>query len=96
MPISHLITRSLSNHSRAIRIPVYIGARIREMVRVSQRLEMEHGQQPKPDEIAAEMGESPAKIQGTSRCPWTNLTATRAVASSTISSRTKMRFSPKR
>jgi RNA polymerase primary sigma factor len=60
--IRQAVTCSLSNQSRVIRIPVYIGARIREMVRVSQRLEMEHDQQPTPDEIAAEMGESPHKI----------------------------------
>jgi RNA polymerase primary sigma factor len=68
--IRQAVIRSLSNHSRVIRIPVYIGARIREMVRVSQRLEMEHGQQPTPDEIAAEMDESPAKIDQMMR--WAN------------------------
>ena len=40
------------------------------MVRVSRRLEIEHGQQPTPDEIAAEMGESPAKIHQMMR--WAN------------------------
>lgn len=68
--IRQAVTRSLSNHSRVIRIPVYVGARIREMVRVSQRLEMEHGLQPTPDEVAAEMGESPAKIHQMMR--WAN------------------------
>jgi RNA polymerase primary sigma factor len=60
--IRQAVTRSLSNQSRVIRIPVYIGARIREMVRVAQRLEMAHGEQPTQDEIAAEMDESPHKI----------------------------------
>jgi RNA polymerase primary sigma factor len=60
--IRQAVTRSLSNQSRVIRIPVNIGARIREMVRVAQRLEMAHGEQPTQDEIAAEMVESPQKI----------------------------------
>jgi RNA polymerase primary sigma factor len=56
--IRQSITRSLSNHGRAIRIPVYLVERMRRMARVARRLEVELGRQPSPDETATEMGES--------------------------------------
>jgi RNA polymerase primary sigma factor len=40
-----------------------MGGRMREMAQVAQRLEKEHGQRPTPEEIAAEMKESPTKIR---------------------------------
>jgi RNA polymerase primary sigma factor len=61
--IRQAVTRSLSNHGRVIRIPVHTGDRIRRMAQVSQRLEMERGERPTPEEIAAEMGESLDKIR---------------------------------
>ncbi len=61
--IRQAVTRSLANQGRVIRIPVHMGGRMREMAQVAQRLEMEHGERPTPKEIAAEMSESPAKIQ---------------------------------
>ncbi len=61
--IRQAVTRSLSNHGRVIRIPVHTGDRIRKMSQVSQRLEMEHGRRPTPEDIAKAMDESPAKIR---------------------------------
>ena len=61
--IRQAVTRSLSNHGRVIRIPVHTGDRIRRMGQVSERLEMEHGRRPTPEEIATAMGESPDKIR---------------------------------
>lgn len=61
--IRQAVTRSLANQGRVIRIPVYMGGRIRKMAQTAQRLEQEHGQSPTPEEIAAEMGESSAKIR---------------------------------
>jgi RNA polymerase primary sigma factor len=61
--IRQAVTRSLSNHGRVIRIPVHTGARIRKMTQVAQRLEMEQGQRPTAEEIAAEMGETPEKVR---------------------------------
>ncbi len=61
--IRQAVTRSLANHGRVIRIPVHLGMRIREMSRVSRRLEMERGRNPSAEEIAAEMGESPPRIR---------------------------------
>jgi RNA polymerase primary sigma factor len=61
--IRQAVTRSLANQGRVIRIPVHMGGRMREMAQVAQRLETEHGQRPTPEEIAAEMKESPSKIR---------------------------------
>lgn len=61
--IRQAVTRSLANQGRVIRIPVHMGGRIREMAQVAQRLEMEKGQRPTPEEIAEEMDESPSKIR---------------------------------
>jgi RNA polymerase primary sigma factor len=61
--IRQAVTRSLSNHGRVIRIPVHTGDRIRKMGQVSQRLEMEYGRRPTPEEIATAMNESPHKIR---------------------------------
>jgi RNA polymerase primary sigma factor len=61
--IRQAVTRSLANQGRVIRIPVHMGGRMREMAQVAQRLEMEMGERPTPEEIATEMKESPAKIQ---------------------------------
>jgi RNA polymerase primary sigma factor len=61
--IRQAVTRALSNHGRIIRIPVHMNDRIRKMAQTTQRLEKEHGRWPTPEEIAAEMGESPVKIR---------------------------------
>ncbi len=61
--IRQAVTRSLANQGRVIRIPVHMGGRMREMAQVSQRLEMDKGLRPTPEEIAVEMNETPAKIQ---------------------------------
>jgi RNA polymerase primary sigma factor len=61
--IRQAVTRSLANQGRIIRIPVHTGTRMREMFKVAQRLEMEHGRRPTSNEIAVEMDESPAKIR---------------------------------
>jgi RNA polymerase primary sigma factor len=61
--IRQAVTRSLANQGRVIRIPVHMGGRMREMAQVAQRLEMERGVRPTPEEIAEAMNESPAKIR---------------------------------
>jgi RNA polymerase primary sigma factor len=61
--IRQAVTRSLANQGRVIRIPVHMGGRMREMAQVGQRLEAENGQRPTPEEIAAAMNETPAKIR---------------------------------
>jgi RNA polymerase primary sigma factor len=61
--IRQSVVRSLANHGRVIRIPVHTGDRIRRMFKTAQRLEKVNGEWPTPDEIAAEMKESPKKIR---------------------------------
>jgi RNA polymerase primary sigma factor len=61
--IRQAVTRSLANQGRVIRIPVHMGGRMREMAQIAQRLEMENGQRPTPEEIADAMNESPTKIR---------------------------------
>jgi RNA polymerase primary sigma factor len=61
--IRQSVTRSLANQGRVIRIPVHTGDRIRRMFKTAQRLEKEKGERPTPEEIAAQLGESPAKIR---------------------------------
>jgi RNA polymerase primary sigma factor len=61
--IRQSVVRSLANHGRVIRIPVHTGDRIRRMFKTAQRLEKANGEWPTPDEIAAEMKESPKKIR---------------------------------
>jgi RNA polymerase primary sigma factor len=65
--IRQAVTRSLANQGRVIRIPVHMGGRMREMAQIAQRLEIEHGQRPTPEEIAVEMKESPSKIRNMMR-----------------------------
>jgi RNA polymerase primary sigma factor len=61
--IRQSVIRSLANHGRIIRIPVHAGDRMRKMAKVAQRLEKESGERPTPEEIAAEMDESPERIR---------------------------------
>ena len=61
--IRQAVTRSLANQGRVIRIPVHMGGRMREMAQIAQRLEMEKGFRPTPEEIAIAMKETPAKIR---------------------------------
>jgi RNA polymerase primary sigma factor len=61
--IRQAVTRSLANQGRVIRIPVHMGGRMREMAQIAQRMEMEMGERPTPEEIAAQMNESADKIR---------------------------------
>jgi RNA polymerase primary sigma factor len=61
--IRQAVTRSLANQGRIIRIPVHTGGRMRKMAQVAQRLEKEQGGRPTPEEVAAEMDESPEKVR---------------------------------
>jgi RNA polymerase primary sigma factor len=60
--IRQAVTRGLADQSRTIRIPVHMGEVINKLVRVSRRLLQELGREPDNEEIAAEMGITPAKV----------------------------------
>lgn len=65
--IRQAITRSLSNHGRTVRIPVYITDNIAKYKKVSEALYIKSGQQPEIEEIAKALDVSvneARKIQG--------------------------------
>jgi RNA polymerase primary sigma factor len=61
--IRQAITRSLADQSRTIRIPVHMVEHIHTLVRVQRLLVQEIGREPTPEEIAAEMGITLAKVR---------------------------------
>jgi RNA polymerase primary sigma factor len=61
--IRQAVTRALSFHSRVIRLPVHMSDRIRQVHRVSARMQQDLGRKPTPNELAVEMDQPPAKIQ---------------------------------
>ena len=60
--IKQAITRAISDQSRTIRIPVHMGEQINRMARVQKKLTQELHREPTVQEIADEMGVSPAVI----------------------------------
>lgn len=50
------ITRELDNHGRAIRIPIHRLSSLKKYKEVADRLEVELGRQPLPDEIKSDLG----------------------------------------
>jgi len=50
--IRQAVTRSISDQSRTIRVPVHMGDQINKLLRISHRLTQELGRDPTPDELA--------------------------------------------
>jgi len=61
--IRQAVTRSLSNHGRTIRIPVYITDNISKYKRISEELYIKNGRQPEVEEIAEGMGIKPSEVR---------------------------------
>jgi RNA polymerase primary sigma factor len=61
--IRQAVRRALADQSRTIRLPVYVGAVINKLVRVSGRLFQELGREPDDEEIAEEMGFTPERVR---------------------------------
>ena len=61
--IRQAITRAIADQARTIRIPVHMVETINKLIRVSRQLLQEYGREPRPDEIAAEMGISEEKVR---------------------------------
>jgi RNA polymerase primary sigma factor len=61
--IRQAITRALADQSRTIRVPVHMVENIQTYVRVQRLLIQEIGREPVPEEIAAEMGVTVARIR---------------------------------
>ncbi len=61
--IRQAITRALADQSRTIRVPVHMVENIHKLLRVQRQLIQEIGREPTPEEIATEMGVTPAKVR---------------------------------
>lgn len=61
--IRQAITRAIADQARTIRIPVHMVETINKLIRVSRQLVQELGRDPKPEEIAKEMGLTPEKVR---------------------------------
>lgn len=61
--IRQAITRAIADQARTIRIPVHMVETINKLIRVNRQLLQENGREPRPDEIAREMGISEEKVR---------------------------------
>ena len=61
--IRQAITRAIADQARTIRIPVHMVETINKVNRLSRQLLQELGHDPRPDEIAAEMGMPTEKVR---------------------------------
>ena len=61
--IRQAVTRSLSNHGRTVRIPVYITDNVSRYKKVAEELYIRTGKQPETEEIAAELGMKLAEVK---------------------------------
>lgn len=60
--IRQMVTRSIANQSRTIRLPVHVSDRIRRLYKTSYNLEQDLGRPPSSKEIAEEMNTSQKKV----------------------------------
>ena len=61
--VRQAITRSIADQARTIRIPVHMVETINRIVRVNRQLQQKLGREPRPEEIAKELGISVSKVQ---------------------------------
>jgi RNA polymerase primary sigma factor len=61
--IRQAITRAIADQARTIRIPVHMVETINRIVRVNRQLQQKLGREPRPEEIAKELGISVSKVQ---------------------------------
>jgi RNA polymerase primary sigma factor len=60
--IRQAITRSIADQSRTIRLPVHLVEELGRVRRVQREFNREHGRDPEPAEIAAELGSSAERV----------------------------------
>ncbi|WP_425832658.1 sigma-70 family RNA polymerase sigma factor [Streptomyces fractus] len=60
--IRQAITRSIADQSRTIRLPVHLVEELGRIRRVQREFNREHGREPEPSEIAAELGAKPERV----------------------------------
>ena len=61
--VRQAITRAIADQARTIRIPVHMVETINRIVRVNRQLQQKLGREPRPEEIAKEMGISESKVR---------------------------------
>lgn len=61
--IRQAITRAIADQARTIRIPVHMVETINKLIRINRQLVQELGRDPRPEEIAEQMGMSQDKIR---------------------------------
>src|SRR5450759_44506 len=61
--IRQAVTRALADQARTIRIPVHMVENINKLARVQRQLLQDSGREPTPEEIAEEMGTTPARVR---------------------------------
>ena len=61
--VRQAITRAIADQARTIRIPVHMVETINRIVRVNRQLQQKLGREPRPEEIAKELGISVSKVQ---------------------------------
>jgi len=61
--IRQAITRAISDQSRTIRLPVYMGEQITKLRHTALRLTQELGRDPTVEELADEIEETPARVE---------------------------------
>lgn len=60
--IRQAITRSIADQSRTIRLPVHLVEELGRIRRVQREFNREHGREPEPAEIAAELDTKPERV----------------------------------
>ncbi len=61
--IRQAVTRSIADQSRTIRVPVHMGDQISKMLRMTHKLTQELGRDPRPGELAEELGIPESKVE---------------------------------
>jgi RNA polymerase primary sigma factor len=65
--IKQTISRAIADQSRTIRIPVHMLASLNQIFHAEQRLLMEYGREPTPEELAAELDMSVERVRSLKR-----------------------------
>ncbi|BDM66611.1 RNA polymerase principal sigma factor HrdD [Streptomyces nigrescens] len=60
--IRQAITRSIADQSRTIRLPVHLVEELGRIRRVQREFNRENGRDPEPEEVAGELGTTPARV----------------------------------
>ncbi len=61
--IRQAVTRAIADQGRTIRVPVHMYEQINQLARAVRKLVQELGREPTTEEIAAELGISPSKVE---------------------------------